>query len=41
MPRELVTVDGRSFRYRDYELSPPGPDRESAVLQGIAQLIGQ
>ena len=25
MPREIVTVDGSSFRFRDYELPPPGP----------------
>ncbi|MCA1595343.1 MAG: zinc-binding alcohol dehydrogenase [Chloroflexi bacterium] len=25
MPREIVTTGGKSFRYREYELSPPGP----------------
>ena len=24
MPREIVTTDGSSFRFRDYDLPPPG-----------------
>src|SRR5436305_10384637 len=25
MPREIITTDGRTFEYRDYELPAPGP----------------
>jgi threonine dehydrogenase-like Zn-dependent dehydrogenase len=25
MPREIITTDGRTFRFREYQLPPPGP----------------
>ena len=40
MPREIVTLDGSSFRFRDYELPPPGPQDVRARIAFAAPKHG-
>jgi len=40
MPLELVTTDGRSFRYREYELPDPGPDEVRVQVEFAAPKHG-